>query len=110
MDRPEFFLIVIFLGNGEFCYKVCQGLGFYGCLGAIFYIELTKLNGPLNHPSSSLRFVHGFLDRLIRHYFNQVGLKVWMKFSRGHYQGKGNLLYQWVSGFCPLKGLANIIY
>ena len=85
MDRLEFFLIVIFLMNDEFCYEVRQGLGFYGCLGAIFYIELTKLNGPLDHPSSNLRFVHGFLDRLICHYFDRVGLKVWTEFSRGHY-------------------------
>ena len=72
-------------GGGELCYEVCQCLGFYGHSGSIFYIELTKLDGPLYHLSSSLRFIHYLLNGLVRHYYNRVSLKVWAKLSGGHY-------------------------
>jgi len=72
-------------GGGEFCYEICQHLGFYGRSGSIFSIELTKLDGPLYHSSSGLRFIHYFLNGLVRHYYDRVRLKVWTKLSRSHY-------------------------
>ena len=81
MDRPKFLLVFLKLGGDEFRYEVCQCLSFYGCSGAIFYIKLTELNDPLYHPSSSLRFIHYFLDGLVRHYYDRVSLEIWAKFS-----------------------------
>jgi len=61
MYHPEFFLVIFVFGGGELCYEIRQSLGFYGRSRSIFYIELTKLDGPLHHPSNSLRFIHCFL-------------------------------------------------
>ena len=76
MDRSEFFLVVFMFGGGEFCYEISQRLGFYDRLRSIFYIELTKHDGPLYHSSNGLRFIHYFLNGLVRHYYNRVSLKV----------------------------------
>lgn len=81
----------------------CLGEVNYGCSGSILYVELTKLEGPLYH-SSNLMFIHYFLNGLVRHYYDRVSLKVWMKLSGGHYQGEGDLLYSRVSGFSSLEG------
>ena len=97
-------------GGGEFYYEIRQCLGFYSYSGSIYYIELTKLDGSLYHLSSGHRFIHCFLNRLVRHYYDRVSLKVWTKLSKGHYQGEGNFLYSWVSGFSSLEGLADVIH
>ena len=76
MYRLEFLLVIFMLEGGELCYEIRQSLGFYGCSGLIFYIELTKLDGPLHHPSSCLRFIHYFLNGLVCHYYDRVSLKV----------------------------------
>ena len=110
MDRPKFFLVILVIGASELHYEIYQCLGFYGHSGSILYVELTKLDGPLYHLSSGLRFIHYFLDRLVRHYYNRVSLKVWMKLSGGHYQGEGDLLYSWVPSFSSLEGLADVIH
>ena len=107
MDRPEFFLVILVFGTSEFHYEICQRLGFYGRSGSIFYVELTKLDGPLYHSSSGLRFIHCFLNELVRHHYDWVSLKVWTKLSGGHYQGEGDLFYSWVSGFSSFEGLAD---
>ena len=73
------------LGGGELGYKICQCLSFYGYPRLILYIELTELDGPLRHLSNSLKFIHYFLNRLIRDYYNQVSLKVRTKLSGGHF-------------------------
>jgi len=80
MDHPKFVLVFLKLWGGEFCYEVSQCLSFYGCSGAIFYIKLAKLNGPLYHPSSSFRFIHCFLDRLVHHYYDWVNLEIWVNY------------------------------
>ena len=85
MYRLEFSLVIFVLRGGELCYKIYQCLGFYSRPGLILYIELTELNGPLHHSSSSLKFIHCFLDGLIRHYYNRVSLKVRTELSGGHY-------------------------
>ena len=72
-------------GGGEFRYEICQHLGFYGRSRSILYVELTKLDGPLYYSSSGLKFIHCFLNGLVRHYYDQFSLKVQTKLSRGHY-------------------------
>ena len=110
MDCSEFFLAVFVFGGGEFCYEICQRLCFYGCLGLILYVKPAKLDGPLYHSSSSLRFIHCFLNRLVCHYYDLVSLKVRTELSRSHYQGEGDLFYSQVSSFYFLKGLADVIH
>ena len=78
-------MVIFVLGGGELCYKICQCLSFNGYPRLILYIELTELDGPLHHLSNSLRFIHYFLNGLIRDYYNQVSLKVRTKFSGGHF-------------------------
>ena len=85
MYHPKFSLVIFTFRGGELCYKICQRLSFYGRSRSILYIELTELNGPLHHSSSSLRFIHCFLNGLVHHYYNRVSLKVRTKFSGGHY-------------------------
>ena len=85
MDHLEFFLVVFVFEGGEFCYEIRQHLGFYDCSGSIFYIELTKLDGPLYYSSSGLWFINCFLNGLVHHYYDRVSLKVWTKLSGGHY-------------------------
>ena len=106
MDCLEFFLAVFVFGGGEFCQRLC----FYGRLGSILYVKLAKLDGQLYHSSNSLRFIHCFLNKLVRHYYDLVSLKVRIELSGSHYQGKGDLLYSRVSGFYSLKGLADVIH
>ena len=48
MNRLKVFLVVFVFERGEFCYEIYQRLGFYGCMGSIFYVELTELDGPLS--------------------------------------------------------------
>ena len=110
MYHLEFSLDIFVFREGEFCYEICQCLGFYSRPRAIFYIELAELNGPLYHPSSGFRFIHCFINGLVYHYYNWVSLKVWTKFSGGHYYGKGNLFYPRVSGFSSLESLADVIH
>ena len=107
---PEFFLAVFVFGGGEFCYEIYQRLGFYGHSGSILYVELTKLDGLLYHSSSGLRLIHCFLNGLVRHYYDQVSLKVRTKLSGGHYQGESDLLYSQVSSFSSLEGLVDVIH
>ena len=97
-------------GEGELGYEVCHCLGFYGRLGSILYIELTKFDSPLYHSSNYLRFVHYFLNGLSHHHYDRVGLEVRAKLSGGHYQGKGDLLNLRVSSFSFLEGLADVIH
>ena len=87
MDRLDrYFVWAIFMfEGGELCYEVCQCLGFYGHPGSVLYVELTKLDGLLYHSSSSLRFIHRFLNGLIHYYYNRVSLKVRTKLSGAHY-------------------------
>ena len=85
MYRPVFFLVIFVFRGCEFCYEIRQRLGFYGHSGSIFYIKLTKLDGPLYHLSSGLKFIHCFLNWLVCHYYDRVSLKVWTKLSGGHY-------------------------
>ena len=64
------------LWDGEFRYKVCQCLSFHGCTGGVSYIKLTELNSLLYHPTSDFRFIHRFLNGLIRHHYDRVSLEV----------------------------------
>ena len=58
MNRPKVFLVVCVFEKGEFCYEIYQRLGFYGCTGSTFYVELTELDGPLSiHPAASGLFI-----------------------------------------------------
>ena len=59
---------------------------------------------------TNLRFVHCFFDRLVSHNYDGISLEVWMKFSRSHYQGEGDLLYARISSFYTLEGLADIVH
>ena len=71
--------------GGELCYEICLWLRFYGSLGPVLYVELTKLDSLLYNSSNSLRFIHRFFNRLIRHYYDWVSLKVLTKLSEGYY-------------------------
>ena len=108
--RPKVFLMIYVLGGGKFSYEICQCLSFYNSPRTVFYIKLAKFNGPLNHPSCCLGFVHCFFDWLVGHNYDGISLEVGTKLSRGHYQGEGDLLYGWISCFCTLEGLADIVH
>ena len=86
-------MTVCVLGGGEFSYEICQCLRFYSSPRTVFYIKLAKFNGPLNHPSCCLGFVHCFFDWLVGHNYDGISLEVRTKFSRSHYQGEGDLLW-----------------
>ena len=108
--HPKVFLTVCVLGSGEFSYEIRQCLSFYSSSRTVFYVKLAKFNGPLYHPSCCLGFVHCFFDRLVSHNYDGISLEVWMKFSRSHYQGEGDLLYARISSFYTLEGLADIVH
>ena len=97
-------------GGGELCYKVYQCLDFYGRPGSALYVELTKLDGLLYHSSNCLRFIHCFLNGLVRHYYDRISLKVRTNLFGGHYHDEGELLYLRILGFSSLEGVANVIH
>ena len=107
---PEVFLTICILGGGELSYKIFQCLSFYSSPRTVFYIKLAKFNGPLNHPSCCFGFIHCFFYQLVGHNYDGISLEVWTKFARIYYQGEGDLLYGWISCFCTLEGLADIVH
>ena len=70
----------ILLRRCEFCNEVCQSLHFDGCSRMVLNVKLAEFNRPLDHSSGCFRLLHGFLDRLVRHYQDRICMEILSQF------------------------------
>ena len=78
MDDP-FFILHCFYIIASWCElrnKLCQGLSLYSMSWLVSDVKLTEFDSPLDQTSYGFQFVHGFLERVVCHNIDYMGLEV----------------------------------
>ena len=92
MDDPFFTIFPSFYVTAawrKFYNKICQGLSFYSMPWLVSDVKLTELNCLLDQSSYGFQLVHGFLERVICHNIDYMGLEVVPQLPRSRDKGEG---------------------
>ena len=96
MDDPFFTIFhsfYIIAAWCEFRNKVYQGLSLYSMPWLVLDVKLTEFDCPLDQSSCGFQLVHGFLERVVCHNIDYMGLEVVSQLPRSHDKGESLLFY-----------------